>query len=158
MKRLGAWLVSARPLALDAGLLVLRAGIGVSVLSFHGWGKIVAGPDMWERVGGAMGGFGMPYFPTFWGFMAAISESACAALLAIGVLTRPAAALLGFTMLVAASHHVRLPPDQPGAGWNAASHAIELLVICVALLLTGPGRYSLGRVLERERVAGGAQT
>lgn len=127
----------------DAGLLALRLIVGTFMFLLHGLGKLQGGPELWEKVGGAMGNLGLGFAPTFWGFMAAISESVCALLLVLGLATRPAAALLGFTMLVAGAHHLSLPPDNPGSGWNAASHAFELMAVCVCLLLTGPGRYSV---------------
>ena len=131
----------------DEGLLVVRIVVGLSVLLFHGWGKITGGPEAWTRIGGNMGNLGLAFAPTFWGFMAAFSEAGCSALLILGVLFRPAAALLAFTMLVAITSHLSRPPDAPGAGWDGASHAIELLSVYTALLLAGPGRYRvpLGR-------------
>lgn len=128
----------------DLGLLVMRLGIGVSMLAFHGWGKITAGPERWEKLGGEMAHFGIRFLPVFWGLMAALAESLGAVLIVLGFLFRPAAAVLGFTMLVAALRHLNLPADAPGAGWSGASHALELLAVCLGLVLTGPGKYALG--------------
>ena len=141
--------VTSRPLSTDAGLLVLRLGIGLSTLIFHGWGKLMGGKETWGKVGGAMGNLGIDFAPRFWGFMAAVSESGCALLLVIGLLTRPASALLAFTMLVAAFAHLSRPPDADGAGWAGASHALELMAAAICLFFTGPGRFSLGALLER---------
>ena len=35
----------------DVGLLVLRLGIGTSMLVFHGYGKLSGGPEKWEKIG-----------------------------------------------------------------------------------------------------------
>jgi len=135
-----ARLLSTRPLQIDLGLLVLRLGVGVSMLVFHGWGKIAGGPEKWTGLGGSMANLGLDFAPVVWGFLAAFAECVGSALLAIGFLFRPAAAMLALTMVVAVMHHLSMPAGQPGAGWSGASHALELLAVYVALLLTGPGR------------------
>jgi putative oxidoreductase len=133
----------------DVALLLLRVGIGASMITFHGWGKISGGPERWAAVGGAMSNLGIDFLPAFWGFLAAIAESLGSALLAIGLFSRPSAALLAGTMAVAAIGHLARPVGSPGAGPAGASHAFELLVVYVALVLTGPGRLSLDRLLRR---------
>lgn len=138
-------ILSARPINRDVGLLVVRVGIGLSMLLFHGWGKITGGPELWERIGGNMSNLGITFAPAMWGFFAAFAESVCSALIIVGLFFRPAAALLALTMLVAMIRHLSLPEDAAGAGWKGASHALELFVIYVALLLTGSGRYALMR-------------
>jgi len=125
----------------DLALLLLRLLVGASLVAFHGWAKITGGPERWEGIGGAMGNLGITFLPVVWGFLAAFSESVAAALVALGILARPAAAMVAFTMLVAAVHHLSLPAGEPGSGWKAASHALELCTVYTALLITGPGRY-----------------
>ncbi|HVS62350.1 MAG TPA: DoxX family protein [Thermoanaerobaculia bacterium] len=137
--------------SLDVALLLLRVGIGASMFFFHGWGKISGGPDRWAGVGGAMSNLGIDFLPAFWGFLAAISESLGSVLLAVGLLSRPSAALLACTMSVAALGHLARPEGSPGAGLSGASHALELLVVYVALVLTGSGRLSLDHLLRRRR-------
>ena len=127
----------------DLGLLIVRLGIGLSLLVLHGWGKITGGADLWGKIGGSMGNLGIHFLPVFWGFMAALAESVGSALVILGLFFRPAAALLAFTMLVAAFHHLSLPAGAPGAGWNGASHALELLSVYLGLVLLGPGKYSV---------------
>lgn len=134
-----------RPIEKDLGLLVVRLGVGVSMLAFHGWGKITGGPELWERIGDAMGNLGIHFFPVVWGFLAAVAESGCSMLLILGVLTRPAAAMLAVTMLVAILRHLNLPAEEAASGWKGASHAIELFAVYVGLFLAGPGMFSLSR-------------
>ena len=128
---------------LSLGLLVLRIGFGLSMALLHGWGKISGGPERWERVGGAMSNLGIDFFPTFFGFMAGFSEFFGSLLLLLGLFFRPATALLAFTMLVAAVRHLSLPAGAENAGISGAAHALEFLVVYLALLITGPGRYSV---------------
>ena len=127
----------------DAGLLIIRLGVGASMLMFHGYGKITGGPEAWEKLGGAMNSLGITFQPVFWGFMAAFSESVCSALIMLGILFRPAAFLLTSTMAVAVLRHLALPPGAAGAGWSGASHALELLTVYAGLFLIGPGRYGI---------------
>jgi putative oxidoreductase len=127
----------------DLGLLLLRLGFGLSMALFHGWGKISGGPERWERLGASMQNLGIDMFPTFFGFMAGFSEFCGSLLLVLGLFFRPATALLAFTMLVASARHLSLPAGTDGAGLAGASHALEYLVLYVALLIMGPGRYSV---------------
>lgn len=119
------------------GLLIIRLGVGAMFL-LHGWPKISGGPAVWERLGRAMGNLGVDFAPQFWGFMAGFAEFFGGAALLLGLLTRPAAALMAFTMLVAAVKHVK-----GGDGLTEASHAIELFFVFCGLGLLGPGRLSL---------------
>ena len=122
-------------------LLIVRVVLGGSLLVFHGWGKITGGPERWHDLGLEMGNLGVSFLPAFWGFMGAFAESVAAGLVALGVLFRPAAFLVSFTMLVAVVHHLSLPAGDPSAGWKSASHALELGSVYLALLVAGPGRY-----------------
>jgi putative oxidoreductase len=127
----------------DLGLLVLRVGIGVMEIVVHGFPKLMGGTERWKKLGTALEPFGIHFWPTFWGFMAMASEFGGGILLVVGLFTRPAAALLLFTMCVATSRH--LLNDE---GLKGASHAIELGVVMGALLFLGPGRYSLDAKLR----------
>jgi putative oxidoreductase len=140
-------LVSTKAIHSDLGLLIVRVIVGTSMLLFHGWGKLTGGPERWASTGGAMENLGITLLPVVWGFFAACSESIGSVLLALGVLVRPAAVVLAATMFVAITRHLSLPAGEPGSGWNAASHALELFAVYVGLLLAGPGRYAvrLGR-------------
>lgn len=142
MSLLGKFLSSNR-INRDLGLLVIRLGIGLSMFLFHGYGKITGGPERWKGIGAQMANLGIDFMPTFWGFMAAFSESVGSILLILGLFFRPVAAMLAFTMLVAVTRHLSLPEDASGAGWKGASHALELGCIYLGLLLTGPGRHAL---------------
>ncbi len=135
----------------DVGLLVIRLGAGLSLVVFHGYGKITAGPELWANLGGAMGHLGIHFAPVFWGFLSAAAESVGAGLLVLGVLFRPAAALVAINMFVAAMNHLNLPPDSPGHGWSGASHALELFAVALGLLITGSGRFALSSLWSKKR-------
>lgn len=125
----------------DVGLLLLRLGIGASFIA-HGFPKISGGPEFWTRIGGATRTVGIDFAPTFFGFMAAVSEFGGGVLLILGLATRPAALLLCLTMVVATMTHLAR-----GQGFNGFSHALEAAILFGSLVLIGPGRISLDRAL-----------
>jgi putative oxidoreductase len=86
--------------------------------------------------------FGVTAWPVFWGFMAALAEFAGGILLMLGLLFRPALALMLVTMFVAAVGHISGQID--GGPW----HATEMATVFVVLFLLGPGRYSLDAWLD----------
>lgn len=123
----------------DIGLLVVRVGLGAMMI-FHGWGKLAGGEEVWAQVGGAMGNFGITFYPVFWGLAAALTEVIGGALLALGFLTRIACILLAFVMLVATVMHL-----SAGDGLKGAAHAIEVGIVFLGLILVGPGRLSIDK-------------
>lgn len=137
-------LLSTRPLQRDLGLLIVRVGFGATMLLRHGWDKITAGPEKWEQVGGAMANLGIHFAPPeLWGFLAACAEAVASALIVLGLFFRPATLMLGFTMFVAAFHHLSMPAGAPNAGWAGAEMAILYLLAAIGLFFTGPGRVSM---------------
>ncbi|GBE41393.1 MAG TPA: DoxX family protein [Nitrospirae bacterium] len=129
--------------AKDIGLLIIRLGIGASMLIFHGQEKLTGGPEVWVKIGGSMKMLGIIFLPVFWGFMAALAESIGSVLIMLGILFRPATAILAFTMLIAVLTHMNLSSWAFRPDWKSASHAIEFLVIYTGLFLIGPGRFGV---------------
>lgn len=125
-----------------AGLLALRIGVGILFI-IHGYGKIVGGPGTWADLGQAMTYVGITFLPTFFGFMASISEFLGGILLIAGLFTRVAATFMLITMLVAVAKHA-------GAG-ESFYHPLTNVFIFLAFTLTGPGRYSVDRRLRNKR-------
>lgn len=128
----------------DIGLLILRIGFGCMFL-YHGLPKLFAGPERWERLGGAMASLGITFLPTFWGFMAAISEALGGICLILGFFLRPACILLTITMVVAAASHLGR-----GEGLGGAAHALKAGIVFLSLILIGPGKYSLDEKLSAD--------
>jgi putative oxidoreductase len=139
----------------DIGALILRIAAGAIFLP-HGWPKIMGE--------GGPGAFAADiaanyHLPTFLGYVAAYSEVIGAILLVAGLFTRLDAFLLACTMFVAA-FIVQLPEALYEVPADAIKsfvilRAIELplalFAICVALVLTGPGRVSLDHLFGIER-------
>ena len=121
----------------DIGLLIMRVGIGIMFM-YHGWPKLMGGVVTWEKIGAAVGNFGITVYPVVFGFLAALSESLGGLILILGIFFRPACFFLLTVMVVAATMHLK-----SGDGLNVASHAIELGVVFLSLIFIGPGVYSL---------------
>ncbi|RNL50538.1 DoxX family protein [Pedobacter jejuensis] len=123
----------------NTGLLLLRVGLGIMFI-IHGFPKLAGGPDGWTGLGGSMKVVGVDFLPTFWGFMAAATETFGGFLLIVGLFFRPASILLIFTMIIAALVHF-----SKGDGLQGASHAIELAIVFLGLIFIGPGKYSVDK-------------
>lgn len=128
----------------DVGLLVVRLGFGLGFLYFHGWAKLVGGPERWNQVGSAVSHLGIDVGHTFVGFLAAFSESIGGLLFAAGFLFRPAAVLLACTMLVATIQHIV-------TGNGTPAHALKNAFVSLGFILVGPGKYSVDDWLARRR-------
>ncbi len=126
----------------DAALLFLRLALGGFFIYVHGWPKLAGGLTRWKEVGGAMKHIGLDFWPGFWGFMAAFSESIGCALLVIGFCFRPACLLLTITMTVAAVMKFTTAKEN---ALLAAAHPTELAIVFFALLFIGPGKYSVDK-------------
>ncbi len=135
----------------DIGLLIVRLGFGLGFLYFHGWSKLIGGPERWSRVGGAVSHLGIDFGHTFFGFLAAFSESAGGLLFAAGFLFRPAAILIGCTMIMAATQHIV-------TGNGTPAHAVKNAFVALGFTLVGPGKYSVDGWLASRRFRPSQQT
>ena len=124
----------------DAGLLLLRFGVG-TLLLFHGIYKVTHG-IAW--LAGPLGKVGLP--PSL-AYGVYIGEIVAPALLLLGLWTRVAGLVVAFNMFMAIflARRADVPKINPmGGGW-----AIELellfLIGALTLALTGGGRYGLGK-------------
>lgn len=119
------------------GLLVLRVGLGISFL-FHGWPKLVGGPQRWTKVGSAVSAFGLESGHTALGLMAAVTEFGGGLLLIAGFLTRPVLIPLVMTMFVATVMHISKDHE-----FSKISHPLEVGLAFIGLLFVGPGKFSV---------------
>lgn len=134
------------------GILALRVFTGLMMLLGHGIPKLMGFQDMAK-------GFFVPDFLPLSYMSSEVSLIAClvgellaSSLIVVGLATRPAAFVLGFTMVVAAFHVHGADPLFMGPGVAAAKEpALLYLIPCVALILSGAGSYSLDALLHHER-------
>ena len=135
----------------DAGCLFLRIGIGILFI-IHGLLIAFGGREEWQRIGSSVTHFGVEPNPILWAYLANLAECAGGFFIAVGFMTRAACIPLIITLIVAAATHVF-----NNDGWMHLSHAIEALIICIGLLVLGPGKYSADAYLgiETPTVANG---
>ena len=125
-----------KDLYVSYSLLILRVIASVMMIINHGWNKILAGQEKWNRLGTALTDFiGIDFMSVFFGFMAAFSESIGMVMVIFGIFTRPAAFLLLFTMFVASMNHL--------VDGKFPELAIMYLIVMLVLLISGPGKFSL---------------
>lgn len=135
----------SRPFARLApfGPLALRLLVGL-IMAAHGLGKLEAGPgEVW---GGFFASLGIPA-PVAAAWVVTIVELVGGVFLIVGFLTRIVGLLftgvmIGAITLVSADLGLRTTANGPGADLNLA-----LLAGALALVLLGPGRIALDRVL-----------
>ena len=130
----------------DVGLLIGRVGTGLLLAFGHGIFKLP--PSEQFIAGVARAGFPAP---TLFAWMATFAEFGGGLLLALGLLTRPAALLIGFTMLVAALRAHGADPlfAQAARGGPSKEMALLYLVPAVLFLLAGAGRYSADAIIGK---------
>ena len=125
-----------KDLYVSYSLLILRVIASLMMIINHGWNKILAGQEKWNRLGTALTDFiGIDFMSVFFGFMAAFSESIGMVMVIFGIFTRPAAFLLLFTMFVASMNHL--------VDGEFPELAIMYLIVMLVLLISGPGKFSL---------------
>jgi putative oxidoreductase len=123
----------------EVGWLVVRVVFGLTLALGHGLPKVV---------GGRMGDFaqgvealGFP-FPLFFAWCAALAELLGGLCVALGLLTRPAAALAGFTMVVALFRHHADP-------FARMELALLYFTVMATAIVVGGGAISLDARLGR---------
>jgi len=135
MKKVFSILPAAAPV--DAALLLARVGIGALML-VHGIPKLLMLTSGTVQFPGVMG----MSAPLSLG-LAVFAEVFCSVLLILGLGTRLAVVPLAITMLVAVfAIHAADP-------FAVKEMAIHYLLVYALLLVTGSGRYSLDRLLQR---------
>jgi len=133
-------LLNNRSLFPDTSYFALRFCTGIFMCYYHGWSKLLSDSSRWERLGNTLTqSIGLDVLSVPLGFMAAFSESIGALLIAFGLLTRPAAFLLGITMLVASTKKLS------EVGIDSSELPLLYLILCIIILLKGSGKYSLDR-------------
>jgi putative oxidoreductase len=123
------------------GLLILRIGLGIMFV-MHGLPNVQGGMEVWTKIGSAVQYIGIHAFYSIWGLLASVLEVGGGVLLLAGLLFKPTVLALIGIMAVAAYMHISLKE-----GFLAASQAIELGIVLLSLLITGPGKYSIDNSL-----------
>jgi putative oxidoreductase len=127
----------------DLGLLILRVGLAVVMIS-HGLPKLNANSPMKGIPGvtGFLKQLNVP-MPTFFAWVLALLETVGAVLLIIGLGTRILAVGYVIDMLVAIWLVKMRMMKAPFSGQNGWDFEFSLLIIALALIFTGSGRYGV---------------
>lgn len=140
------YLVQTTPFLNDLALLILRLFIGVCFV-VHGLGKLgLVGPGNMAGFEGWLKSMGLP-FPEFQARMAMAAEIVGGIMITFGLLTRVGALICGGTMVVATliGHKgggYLITNNPPGR-----EYALNLAVICLVMILLGPGPYAIDAYL-----------
>lgn len=126
---------------LHVGLLWLRVCMGLGI-AYHGYGKVFGGYMDKFAQGVAQMGFPLPHL---FAWAAALSEFLGGLLLAVGFGSRIAASFIFFTMSTAL--FIRHQSDP----FSVKELAAAYWTIAGALVLTGPGEWSLDRFSKKKR-------
>ena len=123
------------------GLLVLRGGIGLLMLLGHGWGKLSNFSSIATNFPDPLGfgsgvSLGLVVFAEFFASLALI----------FGFLTRLATFPLIITMLMAAF------VIHAGDPFKKMELALVYLIPYLTILLSGPGKYSLDRLMFKKQM------
>ncbi len=126
----------------DSVILILRVILGI-VFFAHGAQKVL----------GLFGGYGLEntvgFFeknlgiPLFFGYLASFTEFFGGIFLLLGFLTRPSAIGIAITMVVAMNVHLPNGFFLP----NGIEFTFVLLLVSTAIIISGPGRYSLDKII-----------
>ncbi|KTF19374.1 DoxX family protein [Pseudoalteromonas sp. 10-33] len=131
-----------------AAALILRVPVGL-ILAAHGAQKLFAwfGGYGLEGTGQWMASIGLE--PGYWlALMAGSAEFFGGIALALGLLTRPAAVVTAFTMLIAIfSVHINNGLFMANNGYE---YALTLLVATSALAIQGAGSFSIDSVIAKK--------
>ncbi len=128
----------------DFGLLVLRIGMGLSMALAHGWGKFQMMTS--GEASGLVAGITKLGFPApmLFAWLIALTELVAALLIAIGLLTRPAALALAIGMGVAFFGAHGADP------FSTKELAYVYLIFAIAIFFTSAGRYSLDAMFSKK--------
>jgi len=125
------------PLLQSIGALVLRVSLGGFMIAAHGWGKMMA---FSERAGSFPDPLGVGNSASM--VLAVFAEVVCAALVAVGFMTRIVVIPLIITMCVA---FFIIHAEDPFARKElAALYGLGF----IAIALIGPGKFSIDRQLQ----------
>ncbi|MAX25841.1 MAG: hypothetical protein CMJ19_15180 [Phycisphaeraceae bacterium] len=130
--------------AASLGLLIQRLIVGY-VMFFHGSQKLFGwfGGGGFEKTVGGFDSMGFP-MPKIMAALAGGAECFGGILLAIGLFTRPSAFMIFFTMMVAS---FKVHGGAFSARDNGMEYPLTLGLVALGLLLTGPGKLAVSRLL-----------
>ncbi|MFH2049504.1 MAG: DoxX family protein [bacterium] len=145
MKNVIKWLLGDNALmkngiSASLGLLMLRVGVGLMMAFGHGWGKLSTFSERAATFSDPLG-----VGSTMSLSLAVFAEFFCSLAIAVGLITRGAVIPVIITMLVAV---FIIHSDDP---WGKKELGIMYLIPLLAILITGPGKYSIDRLIHKNK-------
>jgi putative oxidoreductase len=146
--------------ARDIGLLILRLA-GLYLALGHGWGNVVGLASGQSRFVEGVANLGFP-LPVLFAWAAGLSELVGGFAVALGLFTRWGAGFAAVTMFVAAFMRHRAASqllswlgvapagEESLKAWGNPELATLFLLVCLAVVLLGPGRFSIDAKLGRK--------
>lgn len=131
------YLITIKPIATDAGLLLMRVFFGI-LLMHYGWEKF-SNYTAWSKDFPDPLRISSPISLA----LCIVAELFCAAFLAIGLFSRAVLIPLIINMLIVI---IMVHQNDP---FKEKEHAISFLIPFVALFLTGPGKYSVDSLIKK---------
>lgn len=126
--------------SMHIGLLVVRVGMGLAMI-FHGYPKLMGGAEKWEAIGSSLNYLGITWGHSTFGFLAGLIETLGGLLLILGLFHLPVVFFLWSTILVALIYKINVSD-----GFLGFAHPLEVSIIFLGLLITGPGNYSIDKI------------
>ena len=122
----------------ETGLLLFRASIGL-IFVIYVTPMLWQGSHQWERLGSAMAYLDVHGHYRFWGFLGALCGGVGGVLIILGLFFRIGVLL---TLIITLVHLVVLFQHD---GFYARLPTLEMAILLFALLLIGPGKYSVDK-------------
>ncbi|MGI8541422.1 MAG: DoxX family protein [Rubrobacteraceae bacterium] len=133
----------------DFAPLFARVIVGV-IMTAHGWQKLVGGPGAFGE--STLAALGVP-LPVLMGFVVTLVELVGGVFLIVGLLSRLSALLLTVNLVVA-TLLVKVDLGLIAAEGAGAELDLALIACLVVVLLAGPGKLALDRILGLDPVNG----
>lgn len=118
-------------------LLFMRICVGLFMIT-EGSLKFMGGLETLKWVGSAIQNFGIHFWPTAWGFLAASAEFFGGIGLLLGLSTRLATIFLICVMIVALTMHIK-----KGDSIAVFGFPLMMLIVFISFFIMGGGKYSL---------------
>jgi putative oxidoreductase len=122
----------------ETGLLLIRVSLGLIFIILLG--PVLWNPGSWERIGSAMRHLDFHSHLKFWGMVGALLGCVGGVLMVLGLFFRIAVL---FVLIVTLVHLVALWSAR--GGLYARLPTLEMSILLLALLLVGPGKYSVDK-------------
>ena len=129
--------------AVDLGLLIIRLGIGGSVLVFRALGNLVGGSTVWAQNGAFIFETGINVSPELVGLTMAAIETIGALMVISGALFRTGTVLLILTIVPSLIYQMNSASSTVFSGLESSFVSVLLATVLLGLAVSGPGSIAM---------------